>query len=270
MGAKSAPTSPSVEPNDEGHFTTPTGVCCWCEDYEKEIDVNAVGRYYRRFHNSAQARGSAPRWFKLTAALRTGRIKVEIRYSFRHYPPTTPAQLASAIGGLISGARSWNGKIAIEIDDPECGKRVLPVEFDAVQVTSGQHYKVLLFEAIPEQYGVDRAHVQGDEMRVLVSTGEWVYSHEHAHCFGLPDEYGYSDVEVEQVVYIRPDGSNDPPIDVDTLGVAGRGPAVNIMSTHAQERRWMRHGYGIAIEVQALLTQRLGRTIRCKVVRPPE
>lgn len=267
MGAKPAPASPSIEPSDSSSFESATGVCCWCEDYEQEIDVNASSRYYRRYHNGAPGGGTTRRWYKLTAALLSDRIKVEVRYKVTGYPPTTPEQLASAVSALIGGARSWNGTIAIEIDDPECGKRVLPVEFDAMQVTSGQHYKVLVFVAIPEQYPVDREHVQGDEMRVLVTTNAWVYSHEHGHCFGVPDEYGYSDVEVEQVVYLRPDGGTEPPVAVDVSLADGRDP--NVMSAHGNALRRMRHGHCIAIEVQALLTSRLGRTIRCKVVRPP-
>jgi type VI secretion system secreted protein VgrG len=84
----------------------------------------------------------------------------------------------------------------------------LPVVFEPVQVSSGEHYKVLLYEKIT--FKPYREHVFGYEVRVQITTNAWVFSHEHAHCFGVPDEYPYSepeDVAVERLVYIRPEPS---------------------------------------------------------------
>lgn len=266
MGAKSAPASPSIEPSDTSSYTSPTGVCCWCEDYEKEISENASGRYFERYYDGVPSRGNSPKRFKLFVGLLADRIRVEVRYSFENRQTTTPDQLTAVVSALQEGARSWNNKIAIEIEDPECGSRVLPVEFEALRVTSGQHYKVALYQEI--NFDPFREHVLGDEMRILPSTNAWVYSHEHAHCFGLPDEYPYSDEQSELVVYIRPDRTADPAINVELALGAGRDR--NVMSDHGNATRRKRHGYAIAIEVQALLTARLGRTIRCKVVSPAE
>lgn len=274
MGAKSAPTSPSVEPNDEGHFMSPTGVCCWCQDYDDEIEVEAMVRYYRRFENNAPQAGSNLKYFKLYAGLLSGLIKVEIRFKFAKDGPVTAEQVDNAKRGLIEAAQSWNGHIAIEIQDPECGNRVLPVEFVAMPVEQEEHYIVTVFQTFPPIYqvqGEDRAHVTGRDMRVLTWTNHWTYMHEFAHCFGLPDEYGYYDEKIERVMYMRPDGTADPAIDVDHRGIASWGPEVNIMSTKGREKRAMRHGYFVAIEVQTLLRECLGREdIRCIVVRPSE
>jgi len=270
MGAKPAPNSPSGGPSASGPITTASGVCCWCEDYQGEISVNASNRYSRRIVDGKAEGGGRQRRYLLQVLLKSRRIRVVMRYKVVGFGSTAAEHIQLAERELVSGVESWNGKITIEIDDPECGKQQLPVEFEAPLVSSGQHYTVELFQTVPSSLDSGRPHVTGDfKMRVDWATRAWTFSHEHGHCFGLPDEYGYSNEAAEQIVYIRPDGGSDPPIDIDALGTAGSGPDVTIMSTHSQHRRRVRHGYCIAIEVQQLLTRRLGRTIRCKVVRPP-
>ena len=273
MGARSAPASPSFEPNDEGQYTSPTGVCCWCEDYEDECRPLANSQYYRRTHSGIQETGSNQKWFKLFVMLKSGYIKVQVRFLYLPDGPTTEDEGNRARKGLTEAAQSWTGHIAIRIVDPQCGERVLPVEFEALPVVSGQHYTVTVFQWMPPEHQVEsqqRAHVEHDQVRLLTTTTrEWTFTHEFAHCVGLPDEYGRS-AEVERVTYMTPQGPPDTPIDIDALGAGSRRQDLNVMSTHGQYKRCKRHGYFIAIEAQKLLTRVLQRPIRCFVERPTE
>jgi type VI secretion system secreted protein VgrG len=249
------------------------GVCCWCQDYAVECDPIANSRYYLRSYDDGPDKGPNPKWFKLFVLLKSGFIKVQVRFKYERYGPTTQAELDVAIEGLTKAAQSWTGHIAIRIEDPLCGPRVLPVQFEALPVLSEPHYIVTVFQWLPPEFQVEnqqRAHVEGNQMRLLTSsTREWTFTHEYGHCVGLPDEYGRSP-EVERVTYMTPQGPPDPPIDVDARGVGARGQELNVMSTHGQYKRSKRHGYFVAIETQELLTEVLGRPIRCFVERPTE
>jgi type VI secretion system secreted protein VgrG len=274
MGARSAPASPSFEPNDAGPVMGVNGVCCWCEDYEDDRSPLANRVYYRRHHDGAPEVGSNQKWFRLFVLLKSGFIKVQVRFKYLPYGPTTPDEVNAAIRGLTAAAQSWTGHIRIRIEDPLCGPRVLPVQFEALNVSSVQHYTVTVFQWMPPEFqvkGEQRAHVEHDQVRLLTSTTrEWTFTHEFAHCLGLPDEYGYSPDDIERVTYITPQGPPDPPIDVDIRGAASRGQGINVMSTHGQYTRCKRHGYFVAIETQELLTEVLGRPIRCFVESPAE
>ncbi len=267
MGAKPIPESPDTRADDAAPTTTASGACCWCEDYPREVSTNARQDYYRRFYGGAAASGRAPVKFRLIAALSTLEIKVEIRFHFVNVSASLE-QLPECEELTRAGANRWNNQLKIRVEDPECGTKDLKVVFMVVNSASSPHYTIKLHNPIPPTQTdkgdtvLGRAYVVGDVMHVGIDTKEWTFFHEYGHCFGLPDEYGYSDDFTEQVVYLRPDGTQDPAIGVD------RPAQRTSMSTHGIYTVRARHGYGIAIELQKLLREKLGRTVRCTVVKP--
>jgi type VI secretion system secreted protein VgrG len=110
-----------------------------------------------------------------------------------------------------------------------------------------------------------REGVTGSVVDVSSSTAAWVYAHEFGHCVGLPDEYSYS-TDVESVKYYKPDGTLDAAISAPPDGKAATDPDATIMAAYGSLTKLPRHAWNIAIETQSLLTEKLGRAIKCKIV----
>lgn len=133
------------------------------------------------------------------------------------------------------------------------------IVFKAVWVNSGQHYAIKVHNTYP------REGVTGTVMDVSKSTTAWTYAHEFGHCFGLPDEYSYSQTDTQKVKYIKPDGTMDTAISAPPGGKSKTAADATIMSAVDSLKTLPRHAWNIAIEVQDLLTQKLGRAVKCDI-----
>lgn len=154
---------------------------------------------------------------------------------------------------------NWNNKFRLEINDPQCGQKVLPVVFRVLWVDENQHYTL----QIHKRY--DRENVTGDVMNVSLLTELTTYAHEFGHCVGMPDEYSYTEFE-ETVRYFKPDGTLDAPIVCHVNGTSPQDLTQSIMSYAEGALILKRHGWNIAIEAQELLSKKIGRKIRCDIV----
>ncbi len=297
--AKQEPTTPSrpepkYKPAGES-TTTPTDMkrrkevlakrpACWIEDYEKEIKVSSVPGY----NNTYDARGKAHDYFDLvqykiyvpvksnTAVIAELRVKtvavldaVEQAADEQQKGTQAATDRARHRANAIKNAQQvatrglekfWNNQLKIEITDPECGTKVLPIVYRVVWVDSGQHYTMNLHKRYP------REGVTDDVIDVSVNTDEWTYAHEFGHCYGLPDEYSYTENEDETVRYVKPDGTLDEPIMTPCLERDETGlPRVIMWATDSPIVK-PRHGWQIAIEVQRLLRDKIGRKIKCDIL----
>ncbi|WP_242673432.1 type VI secretion system Vgr family protein, partial [Enterobacter wuhouensis] len=174
------------------------------------------------------------------------------------------AEQAQAKKSLTEGGKKyWGNQFSFKISDPKCGTQILPIEFKVLFVKSDEHY---IFK-IHDKY--DREGVTGNVLDVSKNTGPWTYAHEFGHCYGLPDEYGYTPdaEENDQVVYYKPDGSLDSPISVPYNGGDPSDPASTIMAAYGNTIILKRQGWIIAIEANEIFHEPgLGRRIRCDIV----
>jgi type VI secretion system secreted protein VgrG len=153
----------------------------------------------------------------------------------------------------------WNPAVRmILVEDPKCPSMHLVVNYDVQWVRAGEHFVLALHEHWARDY------VAGYVLDARADTTAETYAHEFGHLVGLPDEYSYTTAP-QQVIYNRPDGTQDPPINATPL-VPANSPGATLMSSQGNHRILSRHSYNIAIEVQDLLTARLGRKIRCTSV----
>jgi type VI secretion system secreted protein VgrG len=235
---------------------------CWPDDYDKEISVNTYGRYFKKYKADGTTEiplpDSVP--FKIYAPVKSGTdITVEVRFKVEKDSGVSDADVTSAKTKLETGvSTNWNNKFKLVANDPECPSKTFKIAFKPVWVDSGQHYTIKVHNTYP------REGVTGVVMDVSKTTDAWTYAHEFGHCFGLPDEYSYSPTETQQVKYIKPDGTLDaavsaPPSKSKTAADATIMSSVNCLTTLP------RHAWDIAIEVQDLLTQKIGRTIKCSI-----
>ena len=101
-----------------------TDQSCWANDYEKEISQPSYGRYFRKYKAAGpdtppfhpNSRG------KIYAPVKTGsKITVEVRFKQEALASVTAADVDAAKTKLETGVKAnWNGKFALEADDPLC------------------------------------------------------------------------------------------------------------------------------------------------------
>lgn len=233
--------------------------CCWCDDYDKEISVESEGRYYRRY-DSTGTPIPFPMWtkYRLVVPLKSGfSVLVQSRLKMQPNAGITGAEVAQAKANLTNGVTThWNGALVMIIDDPRCGKKTFAIEYQPQWVDSGEHRVVALHRTWPREY------VQQRVMNVGLDTTPKTFAHEFGHATGKPDEYSYKPPFNQQVHYQQVDGTLGPPVIA-----APTWPSTvddSLMGTGDTVRE--RHGWSVAIETQELLTQKLGRQIRCTIV----
>jgi len=234
---------------------------CWIEDYEKEISTASYGRYSRPYKKDGTPHGYSDKvQYKIYVPAKTGgAITVEIKFKVEAQAGTSSVDVTAAKTKLENGVSThWSGKYTLEADDPECGKKSFRIDYRIVWVSSGQHYTVKVHATYP------RAGVTGSVMNVEKATSAWTYAHEVAHCFGLPDEYSYT-ADIETVKYFKPDGTLDAAISAPPGGKAKTAADATIMSAVDSTKTLPRHAWYVAIETQALLNAKLGRTIKCNI-----
>ena len=257
---------------------------CWIEDYEKEIATDAYGRYAQPMQADGTPHDySRDIWFKLYVPVKSNKpVVVEVRIkcitvldavgeAAEAQDKGTPAaekraqQRAKVVEMVKQIAERgitghWNNKFKLEIKDPQCGTKVLPVVFKPVWVESGQHYTM----QVHKQF--DREQVDGNIVDVSLGTTEWTHAHEFGHCYGLPDEYSYTDGVDETVKYVKPDGSLGEAIPAPFDGKSVNDPSATIMGAFSSTKVLPRHGWIVAIEAQELLRAKIGRKIVCDII----
>jgi bacillopeptidase F (M6 metalloprotease family) len=188
------------------------------------------------------------------------KITVEVRFKAEAQAGVSADATAAAKARLESGVNTyWNNTFMLEVTDPKCGKKTIAIEYKIVWVTSGQHYTIKIHDAYP------REGVTGDVMDVSKTTSDWVYAHEFGHCIGLPDEYSYVSGSTETVKYIKPDGSLDATVSAPYNGKDSAADDTTIMAAYNNTTTLARHGWSVAIEVETLLTAKIGRNIECNI-----
>lgn len=236
---------------------------CWVEDYEKSVSCDAYGRYSQRYKPDGSVQSmSAQKRYKLRVPVKSGGpAVVEVRFKAEPQSGVTEADATAAKGKLETGISThWSNVFTLEIEDPPCGKKSLKIEYKVVWVTSGQDYTIKIHDTYP------REGLSGDTMNVSKSTDAWTYAHEFGHCVGLPDEYSYTPGQNDSVKYYKPDGSMSDAISAPPIKPAGDADAT-IMSSVNNTAVLARHGWNIAIEAQALLREKIGRTVKCDITR---
>ena len=298
--AGSSTPAPAPEPKEpkfkaaEKSTTTPIEVkgrkevkvklpACWIDDYEKEIDGPSYGRYSQPFqHDGTPHAYEDEIWFKLHVPVKTNQpVVVEVRIKVMAALDPAGQALEAQDKGTPSAAKRkqtratvvelvkqiamrgitsvWNNKLKIQITDPQCGTKVLPIVYKPVWVDSGEHYVMRVHKKF------DREQVSGRFIDVSLGTTEQTHAHEFGHCCGLPDEYSYTDFD-ETVGYFKPDGTMDKPVPALALDSEELATGNNIYNTYDSTVINRRHAWNIAIEVQELLTARIGRKIKCDIV----
>lgn len=244
--------------------TDPTFQCksCWDKDYEKEINVNASGRYYNRYQGSVVNNYSERAKYKLSIPLKSGGdVTVTIRFKVAIARAATPADAAIAQANLVTAVSgTWNGKLNLRINDPCCGEKTLPIRFVAEIVEANQHFTLRVYD------NYDFPEVTNTALKIASNSDPWVYVHEFGHCFGLTDEYGHTPQLLESVKYYQPNGKLGSSIRAPYLGKIDTSPEANIMSTHGNYTVVKHHGWPIAIEARKLINAGKSRTITCEIV----
>jgi type VI secretion system secreted protein VgrG len=155
----------------------------------------------------------------------------------------------------------WNGKFQIEMHDPMCGKRTLPITYRVNWVESGEHFTMYVHA------NELRENVSAGEIHIWVNSDEFVYAHEFGHCIGLPDEYStQEDLTDTTIRYVKPDGTTDQAIHGAAGGKLASAPDATVMSTLNCNKTYPRHAWNIAIEVKDLLTEKTGRKVKCRII----
>jgi len=256
---------------------------CWIKDHENEISVRTA-----RYSEATTLQGeplnhSRPVRYKQCIPLKTGgdviaelRIKlVRALDSIGDLPDSMEkdqerilqrekkrkAQLEHIKETAAKGLSIYlANKFKIQIADPECGERIFAISYRIVWVDSDEHYVLNLHKQEL------RAFVDGNIINVHANTDEWTFAHEFAHCYGLPDEYGYE--SDSYVTYIKPDGSKDERIfaqwEVDPMET--NSPNATIISADSSSVVKPRHAWHVAIEARDILRKEIKRNITCDIL----
>ncbi|KAG1248329.1 hypothetical protein G6F65_019679 [Rhizopus arrhizus] len=173
----------------------------------------------------------------------------------------TAAEVTATRARMEQGIdQCWNGRVTLDIHDPQCGTRSFPLRYEVRWVQGGSDYKLIIHRSY------DREQVEFPDIDVSVSTTPWTFAHEFAHTLGVPDEYSYNDPDEETVRYLQPDGTLDPEVLVavpDSRALSD--PAATIMNSVDCAVTLPRHAWNIAREIRELLSRQIGREITCTV-----
>lgn len=264
MTGRSEPTPPAAG-SGAGHAcdsgVTPCPHNCWQKDYETDLNIESYARYFKIFRSDGTENPIvAPAGFKLKLPLKTGtKATLTIRFKVEPQAGVVAADVAAAKRKLESGvATHWTGKFTLDINDPVCGRKSLPIDYKVEWVDAGQHFVIQVHTTYP------REGVNGTTMHVSKTTTDWTYAHEVAHCFGLPDEYSYT-ADTWSVKYIKPDASLDSAINAPPDGKLRTAPDATIMSAVNNTTTLPRHAWNVAIEAQTLIGGDVGRTVTCSI-----
>jgi len=232
--------------------------------YTKHVNQPAYETYFKKYKTDGTEypAGSLPPKFagQIDVPLNGNTITVQVKFVPQPDSGVSTADVDAAKTKLENGVQSnWNGKFTLTVDDPVCGKKSFKVQYKIVWVTSGQDYTIKIHTTWP------REGVTGEVMDVSKTTSAWVYSHEFGHCVGLPDEYAYVSPGPESVKYIKPDGSLDVAVPAPFDGKSKTAPDATIMGAYDCTTVLERHGWTVAIEVQKLLSDSLGRKVKCSI-----
>jgi type VI secretion system secreted protein VgrG len=260
---------------------------CWDEDYEKEIYAKA-SKYYHKYvmNGSEQDQHRHIRYKIYVQPKSSNKVLVEVRLRTEGAPMTItsePLAMYQALGMqevVEQGLDFWNKRFHIKISDPECRDprcrtKVMEIEYRVVWLDMPvndefndlsepakpglYHSKMLVYE------NMDRERVANGILEISLTTNTYIAAHEYAHLVGIADEYPDNDGG-RSVRYVKPDSSLDTPIDLIEYKEIS-SPLAGVMSTAYKFATVPRHAWNIAIEVQELLSDRLGRKIKCDIIQ---
>lgn len=258
---------------------------CWIDDYEAEIGVQPPEQYSATQElDGEELEFSIQIKYKIYIPVKSDQgIVVEVKFKIvelfftekekaaedrlpydaqirnkRARQETVEAMKLSAERGVRLG---WSNKFRMEIFDPICGFKALPITYQIRWVESGEHYSMNINEATSEK----RENVRMSAVNVWLDTSAWIFAHEFGHCVGLPDEYSTSAMKERMVTYYKPDGTADLALTARIDGEPQPESDKTIMSIHSSIVLKPRHAWNIAIEVGKLLTEKIGRKIKCDI-----
>jgi len=262
--------SPAAQPEPGSTFISRRRAPeCWGEDHQIEVATDAYGRYYLVYdENGNPLELSLRRKFKILVPLKsTGSVEVLVRIKAAAVQTDAEADetvseedMDAAKARMEAGIQTlWNNKFTMDVFDPICGIRTLPIDFKVEWVARGHHYAM---NVSPSEL---REHVVNMNINVWKETTTWTFAHEYAHCFGVADEYSYHRVNTWALKYYRPDGTLDPEAIRIPVNKPDDDPSATMMSTQNNTKVELRHAWQIALEAQAFLKRHTGRDIECSV-----
>jgi type VI secretion system secreted protein VgrG len=267
---------------------------CWIEDHEIEIAAKSFGRYYigRTLQGSkTYHKHDYVSKYKIYVPLKSGTdVVVEVRCLMAHAmdeeeaakealaaaaDPAVAKKIASRdllieklkLAFVEAVYSTWNGKLTIQINDPKCGIKVVPITYRIVWTDeedgAGQepHYMVWMHDTkVHEKVGRGTIELNYNSARLT-------FAHEFIHCLGVPDEYGKPEGRASLINYRKPDGGLAPRIVGVSMGYKEKEHDArwNIMSSNDSAKVELRHAWNIAIEVQALLRKKIGPKVTCDI-----
>jgi type VI secretion system secreted protein VgrG len=260
---------------------------CWDEDYEKEIYARASKYYHKYVLDGTEQDQHRHIRFKIYFQPKsTNKVIVEVRLRTEGGSMTItsePLAMYQAVGMqevVEQGLDFWNKRFNIKIadpncKDPRCRSKVMEIEYRIVWIDMPvkdefndlqkpakpgfYHSKMLVYE------DKERESVGNGILEISLNTNTYIAAHEYAHLLGIPDEYP-DEEDGKCVRYVKPNGSMDAPIDLLEYKQKSSKDA-GVMSTQYKFATAPRHAWSIAIEVQELLTSKLGRPITCDIIQ---
>lgn len=256
---------------------------CWLEDYQAEIFAPVQKYSSLLLKDGSEAHRIARTRYKLYVPLKSSsKVTVEVRFitqggAMRLGGENLPLYHAEGMQDVVNEGLEayWNRLFKIKITDPVCGIKQMDLDFRAIWLatrpemlsmnTTGAakegefHRKLIVYEDI------ERESVSNFVMELGLASNSYIAAHEFAHCLGIPDEYP-TDISYGTLRYRRPDGTFDKVIKI-TEDKPKESKQSTVMSTaYSKNRLLPRHAWNIAIEVQELLTTKLGRKIACDII----
>lgn len=255
---------------------------CWHQQIAREILDLLPGTYYRRYDSHGNPDDRATGAAYVIAIKLTGSPFVKVHLRFNAEPGFTGAEehfatlskddpmyaiTREAAAGrvqevlnkfLVVVNKTWNKRFNIEITDPACGVKVMPIIYDVIHSQDGPHYTIKAYKTFKRER-VDRLYVHLSQKSL-----DTTHVHEFGHCIGLPDEYSHSDEHAEMIRYKKPDGTLDQPI----IGIleGTKTPHSNELMIRGTPKFHERHAWNIAIETQRILSSETGRQIKCRIL----